>query len=84
MEHTTPSLRSEDAPSIVSELRAEISGGIALPSDTQYEAARKVWNGAVPHLPAVIALCQKRHGCPGSGARRTSPYPPPFSARRWT
>ena len=44
--------------SIVDELRALISGDITLPSDKSYEAARRVFNGAIPHRPAVIVFCQ--------------------------
>ena len=52
-----PSTSKHDQ-SITDELRAAISGGIALPSDKSYEAARRVFNGAIPHRPAVIAFCQ--------------------------
>jgi FAD/FMN-containing dehydrogenase len=66
----------EHAQSIADELRAVISGGIALPSDKSYEAARHIFNGAIPHRPAVIVFClstldveaamrvARRHGIP--------------------
>ena len=82
MEHSTELansiVQSEHGQSIVDELRAVVSGGIALPSDNSYEAARRVWNGAIPHRPALIAFCQsttdvegavrvaRRHGIPFS------------------
>ncbi len=36
-----------------------MSGGIVLPSDESYEDARRVWNGAVTHRPAIIAFCER-------------------------
>ena len=39
------------------ELRANVSGGVALPSDPAFTAASQVWNGAVQHRPAMIAFC---------------------------
>jgi FAD/FMN-containing dehydrogenase len=58
MEHAGELVPSTFEQSITDELRAVISGGIALPSDKSYEAARRVFNGAIPHRPAVIAFCQ--------------------------
>jgi FAD/FMN-containing dehydrogenase len=48
----------EHGQSIADELRAAISGDISLPSDKSYEAARRVFNAAVPHRPAVIVFCR--------------------------
>jgi FAD/FMN-containing dehydrogenase len=48
----------EHGQSITDELRATISGDIALPSDKSYEAARRVFNGTIAHRPAVIVFCQ--------------------------
>ena len=49
MEHSTELgnsiFQSEHGQSIVEELRAVISGGIALPSDNSYEAVRRVGMG---------------------------------------
>ena len=62
--------------SAADELRAAVSGGVALPSDKAYADARRVWNGAVLHRPAMIAFCERaedvqaavrvarRHGLP--------------------
>jgi FAD/FMN-containing dehydrogenase len=82
MEHSTEladsTFQFEGRQSILDKLRAVISGGIALPSDNSYEAARRVWNVAISHRPAVIAFCQsttdveaavraaRRHGIPFS------------------
>jgi FAD/FMN-containing dehydrogenase len=66
----------EHGQSIADELRAVISGGIALPSDKSYEAARHVFNRAISHRPAVVVFClstldvkaavqvARRHGMP--------------------
>ena len=44
---------------LADELRASLSGGAALPSDEAYADARRVWNGAVQHRPAVIGFCRR-------------------------
>jgi FAD/FMN-containing dehydrogenase len=40
------------------ELRSLMQGRVLLPADDGYEAARKVWSGAIDHRPALIARCQ--------------------------
>ncbi len=62
--------------SAADELRATVSGGVALPSDEAYADACRLWNGAVQRRPAVIAFCTRpddvaaavrvarRHGLP--------------------
>lgn len=62
--------------SAADDLRAYVSGGVALPSDDAYADACQVWNGAVRRLPAMVALCERaedveaavrvarRHGLP--------------------
>jgi FAD/FMN-containing dehydrogenase len=40
------------------ELRAAMSGKVVLPDDEAYEQTRKVWNGAVDHRPALLAICE--------------------------
>ena len=45
-------------PSLAEELRATVSCSVVLLSDDSYEEARRVWNRAVPHRPALIALCE--------------------------
>lgn len=37
--------------------RRRLRGGLVLPSDAGYEAARKVWNGMVDKSPAIIVYC---------------------------
>jgi len=58
------------------ELRAAISGRVALPGDEHYDEGLRVWNGAVRRRPAMVALCEqpedvqaavraaRRHGLP--------------------
>ena len=43
--------------SAVQQLRAALRGALVRPGDPDYEAARKVWNGAVNRHPALIAYC---------------------------
>jgi FAD/FMN-containing dehydrogenase len=52
---------SEDriSASSADELRGAISGGVALPGDEFYDAASRIWNGAVRHRPALIAFCDR-------------------------
>ena len=62
--------------SCADELRAGISGGVALPGDEFYDEGSRVWNGAVRHRPAIVAFCKqpadvqaaviaaRRHGLP--------------------
>ncbi|WP_395672807.1 FAD-binding oxidoreductase [Inquilinus sp.] len=40
------------------DLKAQMQEGVVLPGDAAYEEARKVWNGAVDHRPAMIAFCR--------------------------
>ncbi|MBV8868112.1 MAG: hypothetical protein JOY65_01660, partial [Acetobacteraceae bacterium] len=47
------------SPSLANELRAAVSGGVALPSDPSYAGGCRVWNGAVQHRPAVVAFCTR-------------------------
>jgi len=58
------------------ELRAAISGRVALPGDELYDEGTRVWNGAVRRRPAIVAFCKqpadvqaavraaRRHGLP--------------------
>jgi FAD/FMN-containing dehydrogenase len=40
--------------------RSELEGELVLPRDAGYEAARRVWNGAIDRRPAAIARCTGR------------------------
>jgi FAD/FMN-containing dehydrogenase len=69
-------LKDRTASSCADELRAAISGGVALPGDELYDKGRRIWNGAVRRRPAIIAFCKQpedvqaavraawRHGLP--------------------
>jgi FAD/FMN-containing dehydrogenase len=42
----------------VQALSSQLGGGLVLPDDARYEAARRVWNGVVDRRPALIAYCE--------------------------
>ena len=60
----------------LAELRGTMSGVVVSPGDERYPDACRVWNGAVRHRPAMIAVCEqvvdvqaavraaRRHGLP--------------------
>ncbi len=68
--------KNQISASCVDELRAAISGGVALPGHELYDEGCRVWNGAVRRRPAIIAFCRqpedvqaavraaRRHGLP--------------------
>ena len=41
----------------IEELRSGFKGEILLPSDGDYESARKIWNAMIDKRPALIARC---------------------------
>src|ERR1700722_13966807 len=43
--------------SIVNTWKKRFSGGLLTNSDSEYEAARRIWNGMVDRWPALIARC---------------------------
>ena len=63
------------------ELRATISGDVALPGDQLYEKSCRIWNGAVRRHPAVVALCRRPEDVQAR-ARRAAPRPATVGARR--
>jgi FAD/FMN-containing dehydrogenase len=42
----------------VQQLRAVMQGRVVLPGDDDYAQTRQIWNGAVEHQPALIAVCE--------------------------
>jgi hypothetical protein len=62
--------------SCADELRAVISGRVALPGDGLYDEGSRIWNGAIRRRPAIVAFCKqpedvqaavraaRRHGLP--------------------
>jgi len=43
---------------VLSDLRSSMRGQVISPEDQTYDVARKIWNGAVDHRPALIAVCE--------------------------
>src|SRR5512132_2150867 len=41
----------------IRELRANLRGSLLQPGEAGYDAARRVWNGAIDRKPALIARC---------------------------
>jgi FAD/FMN-containing dehydrogenase len=41
----------------VDALRDQITGHVFAPTDTDYDAARTIWNGAIDRKPALVARC---------------------------
>src|SRR5215813_13310216 len=39
------------------QLRTAMSGPVFSSEDEGYQSAREIWNGAIPHQPAIIACC---------------------------
>ncbi|HVJ44041.1 MAG TPA: FAD-binding oxidoreductase [Dongiaceae bacterium] len=40
------------------QLRGQMQGSVISPEDSGYAAARRIWNGAVDHRPALFARCE--------------------------
>jgi FAD/FMN-containing dehydrogenase len=52
-------LPSEQTTKLAQELRSTMGGRVYTASEPEYESLRRVWNGAVDHHPALIALCEE-------------------------
>ncbi|HKK47243.1 MAG TPA: FAD-binding oxidoreductase [Balneolaceae bacterium] len=48
----------------ISKLKKEIKGSVLLPGDTNYDEARKIWNGMIDRHPAVIVQCKNADDVP--------------------
>src|SRR5712691_865880 len=44
-------------PALMQGLNAHLRGELICPSDSGYDAARKVWNGMIDKYPAMIVRC---------------------------
>jgi len=42
----------------VEELRRQLAGEVVVPQDSEYDAARSVWNGYIDKRPRVVARCR--------------------------
>lgn len=52
-----PTRRGRDGAEVIAELRAVLGGQLVSPNDVGYDAARRIWNGAVDHHPSLIVRC---------------------------
>ena len=43
---------------VLNDLRSTMKGTVVTPADKVYDATRRVWNGAIDHHPALIAVCE--------------------------
>jgi FAD/FMN-containing dehydrogenase len=41
----------------VEDLKGQLTGALLVPTDSEYDAARRVWNGMIDKRPALIARC---------------------------
>jgi FAD/FMN-containing dehydrogenase len=41
----------------VAELRSAVAGAVIVPADSEYETARRTWNHAIDHHPAMVVRC---------------------------
>ena len=53
----TTTMLPERAAALVRQLRASMRGPVLTAADARYDAARRIWNGAVGHRPALLARC---------------------------
>ena len=49
--------RLERSDSALAHLRTRFTGQLLCPGDTDYDSARRVWNGAIDRRPTVVARC---------------------------
>jgi FAD/FMN-containing dehydrogenase len=42
---------------VLGTLRSELAGEVFTPSDSDYDTARSIWNGAIDRRPALVARC---------------------------
>jgi FAD/FMN-containing dehydrogenase len=61
-------------------LRSEMTGNAFLPGDDGYDAACRIWNGAVTARPALVAICETRHDVQAA-VRAAGAYRLPLSVR---
>ena len=54
---TSQALSTEIDPAFVKRFAARLKGQLILPGNSNYDSARKVWNGRFDKSPAIIARC---------------------------
>ena len=59
----------------VAELRSAVAGAVIAPGDPDYETARRTWNHAIDHRPAMIIGTYRNCGCRGSRTLRQERRP---------
>jgi hypothetical protein len=48
----------------IGDLKGQLTGALLVPTDGEYDAARRVWNGMIGKRPAVRALLRTAHAEP--------------------
>jgi len=56
------SINNVSESTVARELQAEMQGRVVLPGDDDYAQTRQIWNGAVQHQPALIAVAKHLSG----------------------
>lgn len=65
---------------VLKELRSTMKGTIVTPEDKVYDETRQIWNGAINHHPALIAICETVDDVQ-SAVRAAGKYHLPVSVR---
>jgi len=74
------SINNVSESTVARELRAVMQGRVVLPGDDDYRKTRQIWNGAVQHQPALIAVCETSDDVQAA-VRSAREHGLPFSVR---
>ena len=75
-----PDAKNRISASCADELRAIMSGRVALPGHELYDEGSRVWNGAVRRRPAIVAFCKQPEDVQAA-VRAAQRYELPLSVR---